>query len=410
MRQASKQAVFFVYVWPEPESSAAGVRTYALISALLAHGYSVAAISPSQASAWSGRLNAMGVETFTCDPNRSEATEAALGKLAPSLAVYDRFVMEEQFGWRARALWPLALHLVDTQDLHSLRRARERLVAQGKSGKELALPTPEQMGEDLLRELASLYRADAALVVSRFEQQLLFGLGFPAARLLHLPFPTKAETSPAPFAARAGFAFLGNYRHAPNLDAARWLVGEVWPEVRRALPHAELHLYGSYPPAEISRHKGERGIFAHGPVQDHRAALSKHRALLTPLRFGAGIKGKVLEAFGTGTPVVGTATAFEGIGHEGLLAESPPEIAEACRAVHEEELLWNAQSEDGLAFARERLDPALLSSIFLKFVGEKAKQLPELRAHLTGAMLRHQQHNATKYFSRWIEAKNRPRA
>lgn len=397
-----------MYVWPEPESSAAGVRTYALIEALRTHGYSLAAISPSQASPWSERLNSMGVETFTCDPNRSEGTELVLQKLNPSLAVYDRFVMEEQFGWRARTAWPRALHLVDTQDLHSLRRARERLLARGKSGKELEHPSVRDMGEDLLRELASLYRADAALVVSRFEQQLLFGLGFPASRLLHLPFPTLADSHPRPFGERAGLAFLGNYRHPPNLDGARWLISELWPRIREALPRAELHLYGSYPPAEISRHKGEQGIFAHGPVQDHRTALARHRALLAPLRFGAGIKGKVLEAFGTGTPVVGTATAFEGIGHEGLVAADAKSFVEASAAVHVEETLWHKQSVAGLAFARERLDSAHLASIFLKFVEEKGLSLESLREqNLTGSMLRHHQANGTKYFSRWIETKNR---
>lgn len=405
-----KQAVLFVYVWPEPQSSAAGVRTYALLEALKADGYSLTAVSPSGTSPWSEKLNALGIATLTCDPNASEDTDHKLQALSPSLVVYDRFVMEEQFGWRARGFWPEALHLVDTQDLHSLRRARERLVAKGATGDSLRNPPVEEMGEDLLRELASLYRADGALVVSCFEERLLLGLGYPRESLLHLPFPTLTDTAAPAFAQRSGFCFLGNFRHPPNLDGVRWLLAELWPRVRSALPSVELHLYGAYPPAEISRHKGEQGMFAHGPVADHRAALRKHRALLAPLRFGAGIKGKVLEAFGTGTPVVGTALSFEGMGEgcPGLAADTTAAFTQACRAVHEEEAIWAKESGAGLRFAKHHLDAGILGRQFLDFIGDKARTLPEIRRlNLTGAMLRHQQHNSTKYFSRWIEAKNR---
>lgn len=405
-----KSAVLFVYVWPEPQSSAAGVRTYALLKALQAHGYALTAVSPSAPSPWSEKLNALGVATLTCDPNASPATDARLGGLSPSLVVYDRFVMEEQFGWRARGFWPGALHLVDTQDLHSLRRARERLAAKGVTGDGLLHPSLDELGEDLLRELASLYRADAALVVSSFEETLLKEMGYPSNRLLHLPFPTRADEEVAPFHQRSGFCFLGNYRHPPNLDGVRWLASSLWPAVRSALPSAELHLYGAYPPAEISRHKGEQGIFAHGPVADHRAALRRHRALLAPLRFGAGIKGKVLEAFGTGTPVAGTALSFEGMGPgcPGLVAEEKDSFAQACRAVHEEGGIWAKESIGGIRFAKEHLGEKLLERKFLDFVDDKTRDLRALRARdLTGAMLRHHQANASRYFSRWIEAKNR---
>lgn len=407
MSVPKKHALFFVYVWPEPMSSAAGVRTYALLRALKNAGYELSAASPSQPSPHSEALNRLGCATYPCDPNASHPTEEKLKGLSPSLVVYDRFVMEEQFGWRARALWPEALHVVDTQDLHSLRRARERLAGAGKTNEEIKNPSPADMGEDLLRELASLYRADAALVVSSFEESLLRSLGFPAENLLHLAFPAQPDAEPAPYEARKGFCFLGNFRHPPNLHGVRWLIAELWPAVRERLPAAELHLYGAYPPAEISRHKGEQGIFAHGPVADHRAALRSHRALLSPLRFGAGIKGKVLEAWGTGTPVIGTALSFEGMGKEGLLAEDAKSLAQACLAL-EDEALWRKESLSGLHAVASLYGEERLAKSFLEFTESRAKELSSIRArNLTGAMLRHHTLNASKYFSRWIEAKNR---
>ncbi len=404
----SQAALFFVYVWPEPTSSAAGLRTRELMRALQAAGWKVSAVSPGGTSRFSEELNALGIETYTCDPNLSPATDSALGALpTPALVVYDRFVMEEQFGWRARALWPRALHLVDTQDLHCVRRAREKLAHKGASWEAILRPSRRELGEDLLRELSSLYRADAGLVVSSWEKELLESFAFPTESLLHLPFPAAIDDKTPLFHERSGFCFLGNFRHAPNLDSVRWLLGEPWPALRQKMPSAELHLYGSYPPSEISQHKGKNGVYAHGPVADHRAALRKHRALLAPLRFGAGIKGKVLESWGTGTPVLGSPLTFEGMLAEGLIANDEKSFVTAAFALHEEEDLWARQNELGKAALRANYEQNSLAENFLMFIAKKQQSLvTERESNLTGAMLRHHQSNSTKYFSRWIEAKN----
>jgi glycosyltransferase involved in cell wall biosynthesis len=400
-------ALFFVYVWPEPVSSAAGVRTRELMRALREKGWKITAASPSAKGRFSEELGDSGIETVSVDPNLTESTEKSLSALSPALVVYDRFVMEEQFGWRARALFPNALHLVDTQDLHCLRRARERLSSAGEPWERILSPTTHELGEDLLRELGSLYRCDAALVVSSAEHALLCRLGFPGENLLHLAFPAEIDDKIPPFGERSGFCFLGNFRHPPNLDCVRFTLKEIWPSIRSRLPQAELHLYGSYPPGEISAHKGRNGVFAHGPVELHRDHLRKHRALLSPLRFGAGIKGKVLESWGTGTPVLGTPLTFEGMGTEGLVERDPETLAGAAVALHEEEMLWKKQSALGLAAVKENFNREGLAEIFLRFIDEKLASLDKGRAaNLTGAMLRHHGANSTKYFSRWIEAKN----
>ncbi len=407
----SRQAVFFVYVWPEPRSSAAGVRTRELMRVLLAQHWRVTAVSPSGQSAHRKELDDLGISTLSCDPNSSPATESALRSLSPSLVIYDRFVMEEQFGWRARALWPEALHVVDTQDLHSVRRARERLAEAGAPREKIMAPPESELGEDFLRELASLYRADLSLVVSSWERDFLGRLGFPADRLHCLPLPGERDLAPPPFAARSGFCFLGNFRHPPNLDAARWILREIWPLIRERRANAELHLYGAYPPAEISRHQGKQGIFAHGPVMDHRAALAKHRALLAPLRFGAGIKGKVLEAWGTGTPVIGTPLTFEGMGDCPLATAADVDaIAALALALHGEESTWHEALREGQNHLDQSFSRDALAKNFLRILREGFENLSGIRRqNRVGRMLQHQQNNATKYFSRWIEAKNQLR-
>lgn len=406
--QAPPLAVFFVYVWPEAVSSAAGVRTKELMQILQENGWQCAAISPSRESPFRAELEASGIQCFTCDPNDSDSSDSTFQGINPALVVFDRFVMEEQFGWRAREAWPEALHLVDTQDLHSLRRGREALLKAGASEERILNPEPSDLGEDLLRELASLYRADAALVVSSWEKTFLVEkLSFPQEKLLCLPFSTQVEPYFPSFSERIGFCFLGNFRHAPNLDSIRYLIHELWPDIRKLLPKAELHLYGAYPPAEISRWQGQQGIHAHGPVREHRAALRKHRVLLAPLRFGAGIKGKILEAWGNGTPVLGSALALEGMGPAGRLAGDGSDFVMQAAELHENEGAWMQEQKAGIQVAKEQFSRAMVAELFLSFLQRAQAQLPLARKNnWMGKILQHQQNNATKYFSRWIEAKN----
>lgn len=396
-------AALFVYVWPEPHSSAAGVRTLELMRNLRTLGYDPVLLSPCKENDASARLNILGFRTLPCPANDS-SVEAFLAPLHASLVVYDRFVMEEQMGWRARSLWPGALHLVDTQDLHSLRRARERLLASGASPGQVMSLEGADFSSDLDRELASLYRADAALVVSEREKEWLVGQGYAEDRVFWLPFGAAPMESAPGFGERRGFCFLGNFRHAPNLDAVNWLVKEIWPAIRRRLPEEKLCLYGSYPPVSVSGLHGKNGIELHSSVADHRAALCRHRLLLAPLRFGAGIKGKVLEAWATGTVVVGTPVAMEGFSYP---AESEA-LAHEALVLHEDENEWHARQALGwralAPFAPERLLRELRS--ILQVAG--AKKI-DWRRDIVTRMLKHHQQNSTKYFSQWIEEKNKKR-
>lgn len=397
-----KTAALFVYVWPEPQSSAAGVRTVELCQNLRSLGYNLSLLSPCKENAASATLNAQGFTTIPCPANDS-SMEEILAPINPSLVVYDRFVMEEQFGWRARALWPQAFHLVDTQDIHTVRRARERMHSAGNTADEIESLQGANFSPDLERELSSLYRSDACLVVSAWEREWLIAQGYPAARVCYLPFGALPENSPPPFSERRGFAFLGNFRHPPNLDAVHWLRAELWPELRLKLPTEKLYLYGSYPPLAVSQMHGKNGIEVIGPIPLHREHLKKHRVLLAPLRFGAGIKGKVLEAWACGTPVVGTKIAFEGLRAKATRAESF--VSEAAE-LHESEEKWLAAQIEGNSALTDFL-PASISEKLRQFLIDGYANLQDWREDIVGRMLRHHLHNSTKYFSQWIEAKNK---
>lgn len=400
----SSQVLYFVNLWPEPRSSAAGIRTQEMSLFIQRLGYEIVGISPVALSQHSEAWEKNGVRTLSCDPNSSEAAEI-LKTLSPDLVVYDRFYTEEKYGWRARELWPEALHMIDTSDLHCLRGARQRAHL---AGSEVFEPTEDFFGEDFLREMASLHRADVCLVVSSFELEWLVQRGFEKERICYLPFSSHADAELKPKGDRHGFCFLGNYRHAPNVDAVRWLESELWPALRKRVPTAELHLYGAYPPQAITQFHGRNGIFSHGFVEDHRQAIARHEVMLAPLRFGAGIKGKILEAWATGTPVLGTPLAFESMGAGFAEFTNVEGFVDQIQNLQKPEH-WRNHVELGLDRLKNRYDREMIFKIFAEFLAASRLALPQIRKSLTGRLLRHHGAQSLKYFSAWIEEKNKNR-
>jgi glycosyltransferase involved in cell wall biosynthesis len=198
-----------------------------------------------------------------------------------------------------------------------------------------------------------------AFVVSDFERTLLTDrLFLDPQRIRIVSNVHEPDPIQRPFAERDGFVFLGGFRHPPNLDAARWIVAEIWPLIRAALPEASLHLYGSSMPPEIKAlNDPSNGIFARGFVADHRRAIGSARVMLTPLRFGAGVKGKIGEALAVGTPVVTSAIGAEGMdedGHVVAIAETADAVAACAVRLFGDPAEWTARSRAGLDLLRRR--------------------------------------------------------
>lgn len=430
------------YVWPEPRSSAAGVRTESLIRAFQRAGWRVFFSSPSKENEHFHRTRE-AVERAEIIEANDPRFDAFVREVAPDIVVFDRFVIEEQFGWRVAAAAPGALRVIDTQDLHFLRRARAKAVESGEL---------ELMTDDAIREVSAIYRSDLSLLISDFELALLKGrFGVPGELLaLHrFSFETVAETDSrlrhgTAFTERAGFCVIGNFRHPPNADGLRWFREAIWPLMHERLPGAQVHVYGAYPPKDAMRMDDPKaGFRVHGWVPDAREAIGRHRVNLAPLRFGAGIKGKIADGWAVGTPVVTTSIGAEGMragepvspdvpGTAGLptsselplaaglpggadreflggaVADTPEGFAEAAVRLHENADEWARSSREGIdafnrLFDRERNDAALIRSL-LAARGE----LTERRArNFTGRMLNHHLHRSTEFFSRWIEVKTR---
>ncbi len=411
-----KKLLVIGYVWPEPKSSAAGSRMMQLIEAFQSRGTHITYASPAEPSPHAVDLPAQGIVVENIALNCS-SFDQFVSTLNPDVVLFDRFMMEEQFGWRVEKFCPQAVRILDTEDLHSLRHARHQAL------KQQTQCTHEHLFSDIAqREIAAILRSDLTLMISEYEMSLLQDTFKVDPSLLHYcPFmlnpqqsTTFIDSNPTrEFERRQHFVSIGNFRHEPNWDAVRYLKTAIWPGIRKVLPQAQCHIYGGYPPKKATQlHNDQQGFLVKGWAEDAHDVLFTSRVLLAPLRFGAGLKGKLIDAALTGTPAVTTS-----IGAEGMYGELTPPVCIANAAedfIHEAVNLYeNAQHWQSLHQACEAVIPTrfngpVLQKLLLERVDDVLQTLTQHRLNnFTGAMLRHHSMKSTQYMAQWIEAKNR---
>jgi O-antigen biosynthesis protein len=416
-------------VWPEPNSSAAGARTMELIRVCLEHGWSVTVASASALSEHRADLAAIGVAERVIALN-CDSFDEVVRELAPDVVVFDRYFTEEQFGWRVERACPSALRVIETSDLHSLRHVREVLLKDAqrdcRNEKERYLiPPPEaslaqlraqMVMEDVAqREIAAIFRCDVSLMISAFEMQLLreeFGVPDYLLHECNLMLPPRTDVPSPCFDERAHFVTIGNFRHPPNWDAVLYLKHAIWPLIRRQLPDAQLHIYGAYPPPKaMVLHDVRTGFHVLGWAESAQEVMSAARVCLAPLRFGAGLKGKLADAMQCGTPSVTTMIGCEGMGAPdewgGAVAMTNEAIADAAVALNRDEHLWQHAQARGYAILRERFDAKVVGDALIARLIQAIEQRDAMRAkNFVGAMLRHHLHKSTQYMGQWIALKN----
>lgn len=239
---------------------------------------------------------------------------------------------------------PQARLVFDTVDLHHVREMREAVHKQSPGAARRARRTRHH-------ELSAVARTDLTLVVSEVERELL-ALAMPAADVLVLSNLHEVAGPGLPFAKRSDLVFVGGFQHAPNRDAVRWFVREIFPSIRVALPGVVIHCVGADPTPDIVDLETFPGVVVHGHVPDLTPFMDGMRVGLAPLRFGAGVKGKVNLSMAHGQPVVATSLAAEGMhvvpGRDLLVADTAEEFATAVVNLYTNEQLWNQVSQNGL--------------------------------------------------------------
>eukprot|EP00644_Phytophthora_capsici_P006832 jgi/Phyca11/103616/e_gw1.8.48.1 len=419
---ASKKKVILAgSVWPERTSSAAGVRSADIIQVLQERGYQVLCVSPSRLNDHTLKLQEeQGVRCIQADAN-SDVFQKLLLETMPQLVVFDRFIAEEMYGWQAKKYAPEALRVLDLQDVHFIRRAREFAVKkQGLhfeetlDGAQLEINPVEKLA---IRELASIHRSDLTLYVSDFEREVLVShFQVPDVNLHRCDFfyPEIDASNLKPFNDRKHIAFIGSFKHSPNVDAVEWAKAQILPVYRNLGGDAEVHIYGSYGDtkrfAKLNDPKG--GFFMKGFAPDAHETLSQYRLSIAPLRFGAGIKGKIADSWFVGTPCVSTSIGAEGMTFGcrqwgGAIADNPDTFASEMLRLYNDEMSWDGAQKAAIGACSDRYDYSRNGDSLMERLESAMVEKHELRGkNWMGRILWSENFRATEYMSRYIRAKN----
>lgn len=249
-----------------------------------------------------------------------------------------------------RSVAPHARIIFNNADLHFLREIRAAIAGGRPDLMEQAAKTREV-------ELSVMRRVDVTLSYTEVEQAVITSHNGNAGRVARCPWVIDPPASVPQFMVRSGIAFLGNYRHLPNMEALAFFVKSVVPLLERRLPGVMLHVYGSNVPDSILALEG-KGVRIEGYIADTREAYGRCRVFVAPLLSGAGLKGKVVDALANGVPCVLSPIAAEGIGIreglEALVAEQPMDWVNAIAAVYEDEGRWTAMSQAARIFVQRQ--------------------------------------------------------
>ena len=404
----SKTLLILGFVLPEPKSSAAGNRMMQLIELFLADGYQITFASTAQNLEFSEDLSLLEVQYKTIELNSTTFDDFVL-ELNPDIVLFDRFMVEEQFGWRVSESCPKALKILDTEDLHCLRQARQLSV---KENREF---TPDDLYSEVAkREIASILRCDLSLMVSEFEMEIL-QQQFNVSKDILYYLPIFAEKLPEvpTYEERNDFVFIGNFLHEPNWDCVKYLSATIWPLLHAKLPEAKMSVYGAYPSQKVLElNKPKQNFYSKGRAKDAFKIVKNAKVVLAPLRFGAGIKGKLLEAMQCGTPSVTSSIGAEAMAGtldwNGFIKDTPNDFVEAAVTLYEDKKIWEHSQEKGFEIIENRFKKSLFENDCIAKINSLTENLLQHRNNnFIGAILQHHSLSSTKYMSKWIEEKNR---
>ena len=330
---------------PDPSRDSGSLRLTAILRILDEQGWSVA-FFPDDGRASANEIAALG--TLGCEvlcrpetANLPDWLRRHGGELHAVMLC--RHTVAGQYAALVRRHAPQARLLFDTVDLHFLREQRAAELADSEAMRQQAESSRRS-------ELKLIEQADTSFVVSPHEQALLKQL-VPDARVERLSNIHEVHGCRRPHAERRDLVFIGGHGHPPNSDAMRWIASEILPRIRQSLPDMRLHVLGDVPEA-MRQELATPGLEFHGRVPDLSSWLDSCLASLAPLRFGAGVKGKINMAMSYGVPVIATPMAVEGMqlehGRDVLVAEDAGSFANAVQTLAADAALWQRISEGGL--------------------------------------------------------------
>ena len=398
-----KHLVVIGLVIPEPASTAAGHRMMQLIQVFSEADYRITFLTASNNIEFSEKIEIEKIEI------NNEIFDEKIRNLNPDVVLFDRYVTEEQFGWRVSENCPNALKIIDTEDLHFLREARRKAFVEKRT-----VEMKDFVNDIFVREMASILRCDLSLIISEFEYNLLVNdFKINPNLLFYIPFLTENyQESEMNFEDRKHFVSIGNFLHEPNWQTVLKLK-QIWKSIRKKLPEAEIHIYGAYTSQKVLElHNEKDGFLVKGRADSVKEIFNQAKVLLAPIPFGAGLKGKLWESMKFGLPNVTSSIGAEAMHKDllwnGFIEDSDEVFVEKAVELYQNENVWNQAQENGYHI----LDSVYKKDLFAdSFINKVSELLENLDSHRTenylGKILQHHQLNSTKYMSRWIEEKNK---
>ena len=359
---------------PMPDRDSGSLRMRGIIRALQELGCRVTFFPEDRhlVLPYTLELLSAGVEVWYDDFDIPEE----LAEIGPGLAlvISSRPHATSKFLDLVRECAPLAPVIYDTVDLHWLREARRTAARPGADGVALG-PRAIALREI---ELALIRATDATLVVSP-EERAQVELDVPGAVVRVVPNVNEVREQVAPAAGRSGVIFIGGFEHTPNTDAAIRLVHNVMPKVWERMPGMTVKLIGDDPPSKVEALASPL-VDVTGWVRDVEPLFSGAVAMVAPLSYGAGLKGKVTHALAEGLPVVTTAVGAEGLGavdgQDLLIGADDDELARHIVALSEDPLLWARLSAAGQRLVAERCSPEVTLAALAELLNGRHKLGP----------------------------------
>ncbi|WP_375239325.1 glycosyltransferase [Aurantibacter sp.] len=409
---SQKQLLIIGFVWPEPKSSAAGSRMLQIIDLFLKADYKITFATACAKTDNAFNLEPINIETVQIQLNNS-SFDSFIANLNPNVVLFDRFMIEEQFGWRVSEQCPNALKILDTEDLHSLRKGRQQ-----------AFKNKEEFNDTYLynnfakREIASILRCDITLMISEFEMELLqTKFNVQESQLHYLPFLIEMDTesleNTPKFKERNHIVTIGNFMHEPNWQSVLLLKQQIWPKLSQLLPQAELHIYGSYVSQKATQlHNPKERFFVKGFAENVDAVMQNAKICTAYLPFGAGLKGKLLDAMQNGTPCAMNSIALEGMFGDlkpnGIIEDKIDDFITKTVSLYNNKLEWVKAQENGFKILDKRFSKSLFEADFNYKIEDVLKNISTHRnQHYISQVLQHQTLQSSKYMSKWIEEKNK---
>jgi glycosyltransferase involved in cell wall biosynthesis len=349
VEEASRCVLVVDHQFPKPDQDSGSVRAHSILEILRKLGFDIRFYSDAfeYPSRYTRDLEARGVRCVYASQDGPLDRYLASCGINFDAVILSRAPTAEKYLGVVRERLPGAKVVFDTVDLYYLREAREA---------ELLNGTVDlwAVRRRKVTELAAARFSDVTWVVSEKEREILWRED-PEIRAeivsnIVPPKPTKAS-----FSARADIVFLGSFAHKPNIDAATYYVRDIHPLVRQALPRARLFVVGSDPPHEV-RALANESIVVSGYVPDLKPYYNRFRVSIAPLRYGAGVKGKINTSLSFGVPLVTTPLGAEGMKlvHEkhALFASDPRDFAASIHRLYTDEVLWTSLRKAGLEHLR----------------------------------------------------------